>query len=300
MVEKVIPGTSRATINFMFKNWWGLIVVSALPMVILFGLGILIYQEFGDLFGFLAATDFKSQQAAAEVMHKYFTLMPELFITEIVGLFVFAWIFVRIVRFWTNREANFFIASNGEFTAAMYTILYGLGIGALTMLAYMAVIIVALIAGLIIFGLGQLSFAFYFLFVPLAIGAYFSLIWFACRFYVGMPSVALGETPDFFTEMWRLSSGESFAVPLRLIVSLVVICVPLGVIFSVFMVPTMNSLRDAIMGSPNHQLSPDMLNQFWHVMWPLQIFGAILNVLMITYFSIFFAEAHARLRAKLG
>jgi hypothetical protein len=300
MVEKVIPGTSRAAINFIFRNWWGLIVVSALPMVILFGLGILIFQELGNVFDFLDTIDFESQQATAEVMNKYLRLMPMLFITEIVALFLFAWLFVRIVRFWKNREPNIFIGSKGEFTAAVYTVLYGLGIGALTMLAYIAVVIVAIIAGLIIVVLGKLFFVFYFLFVPLAIGAYFSLIWFVCRFYVGMPAVALGETPDFFTELWVLSSGESFAVPLRLIVSLIIVCVPFGVIFFVFMVPPMSALRDAIMSSPNHQISPEMLSQLWHGMLWLQILSVISNFLMIAYFSIFFAEAHARLRARLG
>ena len=300
MAEKVIPGTSRAAISFMIRNWWGLILVSILPMAILFGLGILIYQVFGNLIDFLSTIDFNNKQVVAEIMNKYLRLMPLLLMTEIVALFVFAWLFVRIVRFWKNQDPNILIGSKGEFAAVLYTILYGLGIGALTMLAYFAVIIVAIITGLIIVGLGKLFFVFYFLLIPLALGAYFSLIWFACRFYVGMPAVALGETPDFFTELWTLSNGESFAVPLRLIVSLIVISLPFYVVFFLFMIPAMKPLQDAIMSSPNHQITPEMLKQLWHMMLPLQIIGAIFYFVMIAYFSIFFAEAHARLRAKLG
>lgn len=294
MVEKVIPGTSRATIDFIFKNWWGLIVVSVLPMAIMFALGILIYLEAASIFEFLASVDFKNQQAIAEVMNKYLTFMPILFTTEIIALFVFAWLFVRIVRFWKNGQPNILVISKGEFSAAIFTILYGLGIGALTMLAYMAVII----AGLIIYGLGKLLFVFYFLFVPLVIGVYFSLIWFSCRFYVGMPAVALGESPDFFTEMWALSRRESFAVPFRLMVSLIIICVPLGIIYFAFMFPAMNSIQDAIKNSTDHQIPREMLIQIWHMLLPLQIVGIFLNFLMIIYFSVFFAEAYERFRTK--
>lgn len=298
MSVKVIPGISRASINFILKNWLGLVVVSILPMAIIFALSILMYLMFVDILGFLPTVDFKNPQATAEVMQKYFMLLPILFAMEIVGLFAMAWLFVRIIRFWNNGEANILAVSKGEFSAAAFTILYGIGIGMLTMLAYFAVIIIALILGLIIYGLGTLFFALYFLLIPLAIGAYFSLFWFSCRFYVGMPAVALGEAPDFFTELWTLSRGESFAVPLRLLVSLIIICIPFYIISFALLLPNMNVLQDAIKNLPDHQLSPEMLSRMWRVMFPVEVFVAIFEVVIYVYFSVFFAEVYSRFRAK--
>jgi hypothetical protein len=298
MAEKVIPGTSRAAINFIITNWSGLIIVSALPMAVMFGLGILMYYLFGGLIESLAITDLKDQQAVFEVMSKYFPLFPMVFVVEIIGLFAIAWLFVRVVRFRKNGEPNILIGSKGEFSAAGYTILYGLGIGMLTMVAYFAVFIVAIIAGLIIFGLGKIFFVFYFLFIPLIIAVYFSLFWFSCRFYVGMPAVAFGETPDFFTELWNLSRGESFAVPLRLIISLVVISVPIGIVYFAFLFPTLSPIQEAIRNSPDHQMPREMLIQIWRMMLPIQIVGIVFNFFFFMYFSVFFAEAYDRFRTK--
>jgi multisubunit Na+/H+ antiporter MnhG subunit len=60
------------------------------------------------------------------------------------------------------------------------------------------------------------------------------IFWFGARFAVGLPAVALGKTPDFFKEMWRLSRGETWGLPLRflgLYAIMLIVLIPLMAIF---------------------------------------------------------------------
>jgi hypothetical protein len=298
MSDKVIPGISRASLKFIIENWKGLIIVSLLPVTILAIIGYLAMHAFGGFLDVIGSIDPQTKKMPVEVLRKYFQLMPQIFGTEIVGLIVIVWLYVRIVRFWNNREARVWIDAMSEFSATGYTILYAIAIMFLTGIAYLAIVLVSIIAALIVFFMGKLFFGFYIFMVPLLLCAYFSLVCVACRFYVGLPGVALGRVPNFFPDIWELSKGETFAVPARLLLTLMMIAIPFMALFLIFVYPVMHSFQETIQNSPTHQVSPEILQQLFKAMLPIQLIGIIPNLFMMIYFSVFMAEAYSRFRTR--
>jgi hypothetical protein len=68
------------------------------------------------------------------------------------------------------------------------------------------------------------------------------LVWFFFRFAVGLPGVALGHSPDFFKDMWTLAKGETWGVPLRMLLATLIMYVPMTIIFAIFLLPSMLEL----------------------------------------------------------
>jgi hypothetical protein len=119
--------------------------------------------------------------------------------------------------------------------AGLMTLVYGLGIGALTFVAYFgAVLAFALVMIVLSFILGgNEAVAMVLVFLGIA-GIVAGLYWFMFRFMVGLPGVALGHSPDFFKDMWPLAKGESWGVPLRMLLASLVAYVPMILILLVF------------------------------------------------------------------
>ena len=298
MSDKVIPGTSRTALRFVVENWQELFIVSIVPLILFICImGLLMYRMMGML-EFFGDLDPKSPQFPAEFMSQYMHMLPwSLGLGLLLGLCM-AWLYVRMTRFWKSGHASLLVSDKGEFSAAAYTLAYAIGIGILTSFAYIVVMIVAFLTGALVVGLAHLVPIFYVLLVPLFATVYFSLIWFSTRFHLAMPQVALGETPNLLPDVWNLSKGESFAVPLRVLLAMLVISIPVFAVEFAFIFPQMQALQQATQDPGNPKLAFEMFTQFWYKLLPLHIFGIVVMLLMMAYFTVFFAEANARLRGR--
>jgi hypothetical protein len=222
-MDKVLPGTTHAVLGFIRQRWADLVQVALLPMAIVAAIVVAQYLAMRPLFASffdMAASGQVNPQMIGRIMQFYGFIA----LGGLISMLVFVWLYVRIVRLHALDE-NSWVGLNGTvIKATLMTAVYGIGIYLLTVVAYVAaaiVLMILVVASTAIAATAGNSGWIQALFAILAIPVFTALplfpVWFFCRFMVGLPAVALGRSPDFFSEMWALSKGESWGVPLRLL-----------------------------------------------------------------------------------
>ncbi len=302
-MTKVLPGSSRAAFDFVLKQWRGLINISLMPMAIILIVSWYQLQGLGTIFEFIAM---QAKMGDKMEMAQIAPLMENLMKFYAVGflaLIAMVWLFVRVVRFWKTDQGSAFAVTQGEIGSTFLTILYGLGMLLLTTLLYVAGIVAfAIIAGIGGANLGgsNLGALGAIILGLVAVAMVLGLVLFLYRFLVGLPGVAMGETPGFFSDIWPLAKGESWGVPSRLLLWSLVAMIPFGILALTFSVPLMSEVQAQLMAQDKPQVTPDMLARIVQTMAPLQIINLLIQMPLIWFFSALLSEAHYRFRAKLS
>jgi hypothetical protein len=300
-MDKVLPGSSRAAFDFIGQHWQGLVRVSVIPMALIFIVSWIQLQNMSGVFEFMAMQAKLGNKMDSAAMAPFFAKMSKVYALGLIPIFSFIWIFVRIVRFWKTGEGEVFGFTKGEFGATFLTIVYGLGMILLTGLVYIgALLAFALVGGVgaAIFGGTSLAVAGSFVLIVVGIVCLLGIFVFMYRFIVGLPGIALGEVPGFFSDIWPLAKGESFGLPLRLLLWTLVAAIPITIIAFMFQFPLMTEIQDQLMTQEKPEMTPALISQLMRTMIPMQIVNMILQLPLIWFSSILLTEAHFRFRKK--
>lgn len=134
--------------------------------------------------------------------------------------FLLAWWFVRIVRLRGGRPTGPLQIFRGEAKKAFWVFLYGLFTFIIAAIPLLPLNIATY------YLLSQMNSSGQSVQLPFVLGAALFLgslativfaIWLASRFAVALPFVAAGQRPNLFREVWPMSKGNSWALPLRLV-----------------------------------------------------------------------------------
>jgi hypothetical protein len=245
MMEKVLSGASREALGFIGNNWAGLLKMSVIPVLFQMLLSVWQIHQMGSFYRTLGEMTPGSNPGNA-FMSAYIGMMGTSLFGGILAVCLMGLLFVQVIRFRKTGVANWILTDKPGIKAGLLTLAYAIGIMMLTMLVYVgAIIVVAILAGIVgavLHAMGALGALIGILFFFLVMGVVVFLYWFAFRFFVGLPGVALGHSPDFFRDMWPLSKGESWGVPLRMFLATMIIYVPLGIIMFIFMIPVFSEI----------------------------------------------------------
>jgi hypothetical protein len=291
-MQKVLTGASREALGFIGANWMGLLKMSMIPVLVQMLVGFwqisnmgAFYRKFGDLA--------QGGQAGAEFMSSYLRMMAVSFVGSILALCLMGLLFVQVVRFRKGGVVSWLPMDKASWGAGVMTIVYAIGIALLTMLAYVA----AALAMMIAFGILAVLFALvtsggsggagavlgvlFTILIVVAVVAF--LFWFFFRFAVGLPVVALGHSPDFFKDMWTLSKGETWGVPLRMLLATLIMYVPMTILFAIFLLPRMMEVGAKIgqqAGDPNPLAMMPMMADMMDHMAPVTV---LMGLIMMPY-----------------
>jgi hypothetical protein len=302
-MDKVLSGSSRASIQFVLEHWQGLLKISIVPLLMLIAIAWYQIQGMGAMFEYLAMQASLGDKMDPAQSLKFLSSMSGVYAVGLLSVAVFVWLFVRIVRFWKNGVGEMFGVTEGEFGATFMTILYSVGIMLLTGLVYLGGIIAAVIIGAIgavILGNSALAVLGTIVLAIAAIAAFLGLFVFIYRFLVGLPGVALGEVPGFFSDIWPLSKGESFGLPMRIFLWSIVGAIPILIVLVAFQAPLMVDIESQLKGQTDPKVTTEMMSQIFRTMAPVQVINIILQVPLIWFVSILLSEAHFRFRKKLS
>lgn len=302
-MDKVLPGTTHEVLGFMTRRWADLLQVTILPMAILVAVGIAQYLAIWPLF-----ESFFDMAAGGQVDPRMFGKFMQFYgfiaLGGLISMLVLVWLYVRIVRLHALDE-NYWVGLNGTVVkATLMTTIYGIGIYLLTMVAYVAAAIVSMIlvaASVAIAAAadsGWIQVLFAILAIPVFTALPLFLIWFFCRFMVGLPAVALGRSPDFFSEMWALSKGETWGVPLRLLFGFLIFFVIAIPVMVLAMWPMMSEIFELAKTQEGGRPSPEMFMTMANRMVPVQAAMLVIQIPFIWYSVLIFAEAYRRFTAK--
>lgn len=245
-MPKVIPGASREALNFIGLHWQSLLKMSVVPIAIYLLGAVFQYRAISGFYRTLGPM-MQGGQIDPAFWGAYTRGMSLAMLTGFIGIIALVWLFVAIIRFHRNGEAPWLILDGAGAKACLLTFLYGLGIMLLTLLAYLAAVIALVVPLAILAAIGGAGseaggIILAILMIPAVFGIFLFLYWFIFRFLVGLPGVALGHSPDFFRDLWSLSKGESWAVPLRMFFATLIAYVPITIFFFVFLWPTFGAL----------------------------------------------------------
>jgi hypothetical protein len=302
-MNKVLPGSSREAFDFIVSHWRGLLNISILPLIIITAVAWYQISGMAPMFEFLAAQDMQHGQMDSAELYSRMSSMGPFYAVGLISLAAFVWLFVRIVRFWKSGEGSMFAITEGEVGATFKTIGYGVGMMLLTLLVYIGGIIgfaVLAMIGAAIFSNSALVGIGIFLFVIAGALALIALLVFMYRFLVGLPGVALGESPGFFSDIWPLSKGESFGLPLRIVIWTVVGLIPIMIFAFAITIPLSADIQIQLKGQNPPHMTPEMVSHFFKVMAPLQVINMALQVPMIWFMTVLLTVAHFRFRKKLS
>lgn len=303
-MDKVLPGTTHAVLGFVRRRWADLLQVTILPMAIVVAIGVVQYLAIWPLF-----SDFFDMAAGGQVdpriLGKLMRFYGFIALSGLMSMLVFVWLYVRIVRLYALDE-NYWVGLNGTVVkATLMTTIYGIGIYLLTMLAYfagfIALMIVVAIGGAVAAaagGNGLLNVLLAIMAIPIFTALPLLLIWFFCRFMVGLPAVALGRSPDFFSEMWALSKGESWGAPLRLLFGFLILFVIAVPVMVLAMWPMISEISELAKTAEGGRPTPEMFETMMNRMAPVQIAMLVVQIPLIWYSTLIFAEAYRRFTAK--
>jgi hypothetical protein len=301
-MTKVLSGSSRAAFDFVLTHWRGLLNISVVPVAFILAIAWVQLKNMSTMLEFLALQAKLGDKFDLAQMGPFMANLSKFYAIGLLSMLAMVWLFVRVVRFWKTGEGTAFAVTNGEIGATFLTILYSIGIMLLTMLVYIGGgIVIALLAGLgaAIFGDSALGVVGGVALVILAIAALLGLFLFMYRFLVGLPGVAMGEVPGFFSDIWPLAKGESWGVPLRIILWSLVAAIPILVLSMTFTFPVMTDIQTQLVALDKPEMTPDMISNLMKTMVPLQIVNLVIQMPVIWFFSVLLSEAHYRFRAKL-
>jgi hypothetical protein len=302
-MEKVLPGSSRAAFDFISTHWHGLLRVSFLPMFVILIASWFQLRGLGSMLEFMALEAKLGDQMDSVMMVQFFEKMSPTYVIGLLSILAFVWNFVRIVRFWKTGEGQLFGLTQGELGATFLTAVYGFGMLLLTMAVYVGGIIGLVLLG----GLGAMLLSGTILAAAgavvleiLGLAGFLALLLFIYRFLVGLPGIALGETPGFFSDIWPLAKGESWGLPLRLMFWTIVAAIPIVIVSLIFTVPLMTEIQTQLQSQEKPEMSPEMISQMMKTMVPMQFINLVLQAPVIWFCTILMTEAHFRFRKKLS
>jgi hypothetical protein len=243
MTDKVLPGASREALGFIAVHWKSLLKMSIIPFLAYLIVSIIQIKSAGAMYramGNAGATGMSPDFMSAYTRSMGVSLFGSLVAFSLLGL-----LFAQIIRFQKTGVADWLMTDKAGIVAGLMTLVYGIGITMLTLLVYLGCVfgfgILAVIVGLVfgaVFGGNAVAGVLAALLGFVGILALLAgLYWFMFRFMVGLPGVALGSSPDFFKDMWPLSKGESWGLPLRMILASLVAYVPMLVVLGIFAWP---------------------------------------------------------------
>ncbi len=303
-MQKVLPGTSREALGLVINQWRSLLQISAIPLAFYMLATFLQIRTLGNLYRSMGSM-IEGDQINPAFIGEYFKSMGLTMIGSLLGGAFMMLMFVQIIRFHNSGEVRWLITDKAGLKAALFTLLYAIGIMMLTMLAYMgalfALLIVSIIPAILIGGSGAGAIGAGILMFIGVLCLLAFLYWFMFRFMVGLPGVALGSTPDFFKDMWPLSKGETWGLPLRVIGSMLVAYIPIMIIMGLFMWPT---LKDMInnpafqSGNQNPELVFPLLADIMDKMSYAMMASMIIMVPFMWYMTLMLAIAFQRFRDR--
>ncbi len=301
-MTKVLPGSSRAAFDFVLTHWQGLLNISVVPMAIILVITWFQLKGMGAMLEIIALQEKLGDKLNFEQLGPMMANLSKFYAIALLSLVVMVWLFVRVVRFWKTGQGSAFGLTQGEIGATFLTILYGIGMMLLSMVAYIAGVIALVIVGGIggaILGDSALGVIGRIVLVFVGIAAVIGLLLFMYRFLVGLPGVAMGEVPGFFSDIWPLAKGESWGVPLRMILWSVVAAIPIFILALAFTFPLMNDIQAQLVAQDKPEMSPEMISRVMQTMAPMQIVNLVVQMPMMWFFTALLSEAHYRFRAKL-
>lgn len=300
-MTKVLPGSSRAAFDFVLKQWRGLLNISLVPLAIIMAVAWFQLQSMGVMIEFIALQAKLGDKMDVTQMGPFMANLSKFYAIGLLSLVVMVWLFVRVVRFWKTGQGTVFSLTKGELGSTFLTILYGIGMFLLSTAVYIAAVIALAVVGEIggtIIGNSALGAGGAVLIVVLGIAALIGLLLFMYRFLVGLPGVAMGEVPGFFSDIWPLAKGESWGVPLRMFLWSLVAAIPIFILASTFTFPLMTDIQTQLAAQEKPEMTPEMITLMMQTMVPLQIINLLVQIPMIWFFTALLSEAHYRFRAK--
>ncbi len=301
-MTKVLPGSSRAAFDFVLKHWQGLLNISIVPLAIMMVIAWVQLKNMGTMFEFIAMQEKLGDKMDWAAMQPFMANLSKFYAFGLLSMVVMLWLFVRVVRFWKTGHGSTFGVTHGEIGSTFLTLIYSIGMMLLTMLVYIGGVLALLIVGGIggaMFGNSALGVMGGIALAVLAIAALLGLFLFMYRFLVGLPGVAMGEVPGFFSDIWPLAKGESWGVPLRMLLWSLVAAIPLGILAVAFTFPLMTDIQAQLVAQDKPEMTPEMISRLMQIMGPFQIINLIVQMPLIWFFTALLSEAHYRFRAKL-
>jgi hypothetical protein len=308
MIDKVLPGSSREALSFMFLHWKSLLKMSVLPIAAYIAVFIFQIKTMGRLYrSFGSLTE--GPGVNPNFMSSYIQGMALSMVGSLLTMCLFGILFAQIIRFQKTGHAQWLMTDKPSISAGLMTLVYGLGICMLTLLAYLAGIIIFMILTLIITFFASLIFtssaAAGALAVIFGIIAFFAFVaglyWFMFRFMAGLPGVALGSSPDFFKDMWPLARGESWGLPLRMLLATVMAYVPIFLVLAIFIGPTWLDMISK-MSQPENASNPNMMfpimADMMDSMLPATLVMTVVYIPFMWFVTLLLGIAFQRFRAR--
>ena len=294
-MQKVIPGSSREALAFIGQHWKNLLLISLIPVACQIIVSYWQIHQMAGLYRNIGEIA-PNGMPGPEFWSNYFKTMSWSGLGSILVGFLLAMMFSQIVRYRKGAAASLLPADKASWKAAGMTTVYAIGIVMLTMVAYIVVVFgVAIVAGILGFIFGKMGGAgavFGALFVVTAIVGFLAfLMWFFFRFMVGLPGVALGHSPDFFKDLWALAKGESWAVPLRFLLAIIIAYIPLGILFGF----AFTGMFDVVHQNPENPLAmmPAMADMMER-MAPISVISALIMLPFNWFFMLLLAVSFDR------
>lgn len=212
MLEKVIPGASADAASFVGAKLGALFKLSVLPLL---AFGITWYVSW-----WIELAQLKQQAATGTYPSNFSWLSIANFLLSIVDSLVSIWWFAKVVNLRLSAANKELENVPIKLSNIAYAALYTLG------LALLLVVIASPFYGVITLATGSFGsssihlnlsrMSFFAFFVSMA--CIFVLgFWVFCKYSIALPGVVIGERPHFFKDIWKFSEGESWAVPLRIL-----------------------------------------------------------------------------------
>jgi hypothetical protein len=286
IMQKVLSGASREALGFIGANWTGLLKMSIIPVACQMLLSFFQIRSMSAFYRSMA-TMVEGGKMSPEFMGTYFRSMGIMMLGSILAMCLMGLLFVQVTRYRKTGVANWILTDKPGIKAGLLTLVYAIGIMLLTMLTYFGAAIAAAILGAIIgaiaggSGAGAAIFAVVFFFF--IIGILLFLYWFAFRFFVGLPGVALGHSPDFFKDMWPLSKGESWGVPLRMLLATLIIYVPMAIIMFIFLSPMIGDIANNPAFRPGNDNAMAMMPIMADVMERMLPVSMIMSLILMPF-----------------
>lgn len=229
----MLKGSVRQVLSFIAGYWMPLLQLSIVPMAVVAFLNFITTYVMRDFFVAMLTINSRPPPGTEFTQAMMRFQLYNFFASMVTGL-ALTWLFVRLVRYYVLGELSWVAFGPGGAKPIFLTFLYGLGILLLTFAAYVAgIIVVSMPIALIMVATGAHGAAPLFALGVIALLVF--LPWFFCRFAVGLPAVALGQSPDFFKGIWPLARFRSWGLPLRFVAAQIVYFIALvpvyGLIF---------------------------------------------------------------------
>lgn len=294
----MLKGSSRQVLSFITGHWVPLLQLSAVPLAATLLLSYIGFRIYIGAFGRMLDVS-AGMPVDPAVMNQFFKAQGVMMLTGLLSLVVTTWLFVRVIRYYALGELSWASLGPGGVKPVLMTLLYAIGVGLLTAGVYFLTAIAVLIPmGILAAAAGTDHVVILVLLISIASIALIAFVlWFYCRFAVGLPGVALGGSPDFFKDMWPLSKPDSWGLPLRFIAMMLVVWL---VLLPVYGLLFWGLFSEMFQHAKQNQglMKPEDMVQMIGAMMPLNLVLAVVQVPLIWYASLLLAEAYRRFGGK--